>query len=110
MDIENLTLAQIKEIQSLVSRPKIRPLPFKVGEKYFIRTATLFHLGRLKEIVGEWLVLENASWIADTGRFHEFLMDGKCNEYESFVNDAFVPLSSVIDITKWNFDLYTGNK
>jgi len=110
MDIENLTLGQLKEIQQTVGSQKQKRLPFKVGEKYFIRTATFFQLGKLKEIVGEWLVLENASWIADTGRFYEFLKDGKCNEYESFTEDVYVPLSSVIDITIWSHALFKGNK
>lgn len=84
--------------------------PFEIGKKYFIRTATYFQLGRLKEIKGKWLILEEASWIADTGRFHEFLRDGKCNEYESFIEDVYIPLDSVIDITLWTHSLFKGNK
>jgi len=84
--------------------------PFKVGEKYFIRTATYFHLGRLKDISGKWLILEEACWIADTGRFHDFLKEGKCNEYEAFVEDVFISLDSVIDITKWSHELFKGQK
>lgn len=84
--------------------------PFVVGQKYFIRTATYFQLGRLKSIIGNFLVLENASWISDTGRFYEFLSRGTCSEYESFPNDVFVPMDSIIDATTWNFDLFTGNK
>jgi len=110
MDIENLTLGQLKEIQSTVGAISQKRLPFKVGEKYFIRTATYFQLGKLKEVVGDWLVLEQASWVADTGRFHEFLKEGKCNEYESFTEDVYVPIGSVIDITKWSHDLFKGNK
>ena len=110
MDLENLTLKQVKEIQSALRSPKESNHPFKVGEKYFIRTATFFQLGRLKEIKGKWLILEEASWIADTGRFHEFLRDGKCNEYESFTEDVYVPLDSVIDITVWTHSLFKGNK
>lgn len=110
MDIENLTLGQIKEIQLLCGTKNTNKPPFKIGEKYFIRTATYFHLGRLKEISEKWLILQEASWIVDTGRFFDFLKDGKCNEYESFQDDIFIPLDSVIDITKWNHDLFKGQK
>lgn len=110
MDIEKLTLGQIKEIQSLCGTKNVSRSPFKIGEKYFIRTATFFHLGRLKEVSGKWLILEDASWIADTGRFYDFLKNGKCNEYEGFQDDVFIPLDSVIDITKWKHELFKGNK
>lgn len=110
MDIENLTLGQLREIQSLCGTKTTNKNPFKIGEKYFIRTATYFHLGRLKEITGKWLILEEACWIADTGRFFEFLKDGKCNEYEAFQDDVLIPVDSIIDVTKWRHELFKGNK
>lgn len=110
MEIENLTLKQLREINSLTTKQSSIKHPFKIGEKYFIRTATFFQLGRLKEICGKWLILEDAAWIADTGRFHEFLKDGKCNEYEAFVDNVFIPIDSVIDITIWSHSLFKGNK
>ncbi len=110
MNLDELTMGQVKQIQSLLSPKQNARHPFTVGEKYFIRTATYFHVGRLKDVCGKWLVLEKASWIADTGRFHDFLKEGKCNEYESFVEDVFIPLDSVIDITKWTHALYEGQK
>lgn len=111
MDIESLTLKQIKEITSVVGPKTLQPkMPLTVGENYFIRTVTNYYTGHLKSITGRWLTLDNASWIADTGRFHEFLRDGKCNEYESFVDDVHVPIGSVVDITPWKHSLFKGNK
>lgn len=110
MDIENLTLGQLREIQATVGAKTSAKHPFKNGEKYFIRTATYFHLGRLKELCGKWIILEDASWIADTGRFYDFLKDGKCNEYESFQDPVFIPIDSIIDVTPWKHDLFKGQK
>ncbi len=110
MNLEELTLGQIKEIQTMCGTKNKNEAPFKIGEKYFIRTATYFHLGRLKELSGKWLILEDVSWIADTGRFYDFLKDGTCNEYESFQDDVYIPLDSVIDITKWKHELFKGQK
>lgn len=84
--------------------------PFEEGKKYFIRTATMAQLGKLKKVYKDYLVLENASWIADTGRFHDFLKKGECNEYEAFVNDCIVPTGSIIDATEWDHDLFKGQK
>lgn len=110
MDIDTLTLGQLKEIQSMCGTKETAKHPFKTGEKYFIRTATYFQLGRLKEVCGKWLILEEASWIADTGRFYDFLKDGKCNEYEAFQDDVIIPIDSIIDVTKWDHDLFKGKK
>lgn len=84
--------------------------PFVVGESYFIRTVTMYYVGRLKQLSGQWLILEEASWICDTGRFHDFLKDGKCNEYESFIDGVSIPSGSIIDVTKWEHSLFKGQK
>jgi hypothetical protein len=84
--------------------------PFKVGKSYVIRTATMIQLGKLKSVVGEFLILSDAVWVADTGRFHNFLKDGTVSEYEGFVNDCIVPTGSIIDATEWKHKLLSGQK
>ena len=44
-------------------------LPFEVGRSYFIRTVTYHLLGRVKSLVGRFIILEQASFVADSGRF-----------------------------------------
>lgn len=80
--------------------------PFSIGENYFIRTATYYQLGKLKAIRGEWLILEKASWIANTGHFNTFLNEATCPEYENFPNDVYVPFSAIIDATIWSHPLF----
>lgn len=79
------------------------PIPcfWKVGESYFIRTVTMHCLGKLKAVLPEELLLEQASWVADSGRFHECLRTGKLSEVEPFVNDVILNRSSIIDATIW---------
>jgi len=100
---ENMKKTKTKKMET-------KSTPFCVGKKYFVRTATMAQLGLLKAVVGDFLVLEKASWIADTGRFHEFLRDGTCSEYEGFPNNCIVPTGSIIDATEWSHDLFSGNK
>ena len=110
MDLESMTIGQFKELSAAMNQSKKRAVPFKVGDKLFIRTVTLYYTGEVKEIIGSWIVLKNAAWIADTGRFHDFLTTGKCNEYEGFPLDVKIPMDSVIDITEWSHKLFEGQK
>jgi hypothetical protein len=76
-------------------------LPFEVGEAYFIRTVTYHVLGRVKAIKGNFLVLNEASWIADSGRFNEAIGKGTLNEVE-YVGDAIVAINAISDAYPWN--------
>ena len=108
-----MEIEQIVALVRALDKPKDSSSPkhpLTLNTNYFIRTVTLYYTGRLKEIVGDWLVLEDATWIADTGRFHDFLKDGLCNEYESFVSSVRIPIGSIIDVTEWNHELFKGQK
>jgi hypothetical protein len=105
-----MTVKELKEIQGLLRPTVSSKAPLIVGEKVFIRTVTHYYTGKIKAIVGQWLILDEAAWIADTGRFHDFLKDGKCNEYEGFISDVKIPLGSIIDVTEWGHSLFKGQK
>ena len=75
-----------------------------IGGKYFFRTVTYFVLGRVKKQVGQFFELEDASWIPDTGRFMDFLKDGKLEEVEP-TGKHFVNIETVVDFFEWRFEL-----
>jgi len=72
-----------------------------IGKSYFIRTVTMNHIGRLININDKELLLEDASWIADSGRFHNALKDGELDEVEPFVSNVIINRDCIIDITEW---------
>lgn len=75
--------------------------PFKVGKSYHIRTVTMAHAGIVKSIDDKFIVLESASWVADTGRFNEYLKNtSKVKENEPFSNDVIVGLGAIVDATE----------
>lgn len=76
-------------------------VPFKVGKKYFIRTVTYFVTGKVKKIAGGFLVLEDAAWIADTGRFNEAINKGALSEVEPVNVLVFLNLNSITDGYEW---------
>jgi hypothetical protein len=103
----NLEEMNLKDILDLTKALGIKPddTAFETGKSYLIRTVTLYYTGRIKRITSKELVLEEAAWIPDTGRFNECLTDGKFNEVEPFQNDVIIPRDSIIDGTVWNHKL-----
>ena len=85
--------------------------PFmELGECYFIRTVTHYFTGRLIWVGEKELVLEDVCWIADTGRFNEFVKGGVGNETEPFPKGKSVIIGrgSIIDMVE--HDLILGVK
>lgn len=74
--------------------------PFKTGDSYFIRTVTYHFVGTIKEIVGKWIVLKDASWVADSGRFNEALEKGTLSEVE-YMDKAIINMDTITDATPW---------
>jgi hypothetical protein len=84
--------------------------PFEVGANYIIRTVSMIQTGRLVAITDNELVLEEACWVADTGRFSEFVKDmSKASEVEAIVGDFIVGRGGIIDAVKVD-NLYYGTK
>ena len=104
MDIDTLTLGEIKQIQTLIGTT-VDTHPYQIGKNYLIRTVTMIQTGKLVAVTNQELVLEEASWIADTGRFSECLKNGTFNEVEPFPGKVIVGRGSVIDATEFNHQL-----
>ena len=83
-----------------------KELPFKIGEQYYIRTVTHHQTGRVREIVGKFILLEEAAWIADSGRFMNAILEGKLDEVEP-VKECIVNTDSIIDAFIWAHALPT---
>lgn len=98
---DNLTLGEIKELMSLFSNNKENGCLWEIGKLYFIRTVTMHLIGKLEKVTDKELLLSSASWIADSGRFHDAIKTGKLNEVEPFVSDIIVGRGSIIDATEW---------
>lgn len=79
-------------------------VPFEIGKAYFIRTVTYHMTGRVKAIKGNFLVLEDAAWIADSGRFSDAIKSGEFKEVEP-VEDAIVNMGSISDAFEIKYKL-----
>ena len=76
--------------------------PWVIGKHYLIRTVTMIQVGRLVFVGDKELVLADAAWIADTGRFGDCLRNADViKESEPFVNPCIVGRGSIVDATEW---------
>lgn len=80
-----------------------------LGEKLFIRTLTYHLVGKVVAIVDHFFELEDASWVADSGRFMNAIKEGKLNEVEP-VGRAWVSAEAITDMFPWNHDLPKAQK
>lgn len=73
--------------------------PWEVGKVYFIRTVTYHLTGRIKWVGKMELVVTEAAWIADSGRFTDALKKEEFDEVEPFPVGAEVIIGrhSIID-------------
>lgn len=72
--------------------------PYKIGESYLIRTVTMIITGRVLSVGDKEIVVEDAAWIADTGRFSNCLKEGDYNEVEPFPDgEVIVGRNAVVD-------------
>jgi hypothetical protein len=73
--------------------------PWEIGKTYLIRTVTMIDTGRLVAVTPQELVLEDAAWIADTGRFALAVKTAEFDEVEPFPDGrrVIVGRGSVID-------------
>ena len=103
MDIDKLTIGELKQLTALLGTKDNGSHPWQIGKCYVIRTVTMMNYGKLVAVHGQELVLEDAAWIADSGRFHDFLKDpNKCNEMEPFTAPIIVGRGSIIDAQEIN--------
>jgi len=75
--------------------------PFEIGAVYLIRTVTMIDTGRVVAANDKWIVLEEAAWIADTGRFSDALASCVFHEVEPFPDGrVIIGAGSIIDALK----------
>ncbi len=80
---------------------------FKNGEKYIIRTVTMYYVGVVISESDRFVQLDKAAWVADTGRWSKALETGELSEVEMFHKKSFpkVQIASIVDFSIWQHDL-----
>ena len=117
MDIKELTEAvrQARDLLAAFEAPASVPVqtteashqryPIAIGQAYFFRGVTYHWTGRVKAVVGSFAVLEEAAWIASSGRFSATIAEGTTGEVEAMPDRAFVNMDTCVDIIPWDHAL-----
>jgi hypothetical protein len=71
-----------------------------INAAVFIRTVTHHYTGALIAYDAHWIVLHDAAWIADDGRFADFLKTGEAREVEPYPDGpVLIGVGAVLDIS-----------
>lgn len=98
MNIDDMKVGDLKQLAGLFGMGKSDSGPWELGKIYLIRTVTMIDTGRLVAVTPQELVLEDAAWIADTGRFSQAVEKAEFGEVEPFPQGrVIVGRGSVID-------------
>jgi len=91
MNINDLTLGQIKEIKTLLGEaPTKQSSAYPVGKNVIVRTITMIYTGVLEQVTETDFILRQCAWIPETGRYAEFVEKGVVNECEPYPEDLIV--------------------
>lgn len=83
---------------------------FEIGKCYLIRTVTMHYTGRIVSVTDSDVVLEDAAWIADTGRFADALKSGSLLEVEPYPGRVAVCRGAMVDFSEWSHALPRAQK
>ncbi len=104
LEVSEETYELIKDQLKETEKIDLSVVEDMVGKSFYLRTVTYHLVGRVEKIFGNFLQLEEASWIADSGRFMQTIKNGELDEVEP-VGVGFVNLGAVVDFFPWNHPL-----
>lgn len=98
MDIEKITIGEAKQLAAMFGGKPDAVGPWEIGKNYLIRTVTMIDTGVLVAVTEHELVLEEAAWVADTGRFAQAVESASFGEVEPFpAGKVIIGRGSIID-------------
>ena len=105
MNIEDLTLKQIRELQSLIqpslgAAPGYTPTHPLIGKNVIVRTVTMIYTGRFEGMTQQDYILVDCSWIPETDRFMQFVAEGKVRECEPYPDGlpVYINRGALLDV------------
>lgn len=90
-------------------------IPLGVGAPIFLRTLTNYYLGYYGGDYGEYILIDSAIWVANTGRYGDFMqngadLDAPGLELEAADNTLYVNAKTVVDVCRWRHAMPTADQ
>jgi len=104
IEVSEETYEKIKEQIGVEDVFDINSYDDMIGKKLFFRTVTYHYTGKITKIVGNFIGLSDAAWIADSGRFMDFLKSGKASEVEP-IGEMLLNMNTIVDAIPFNHEL-----
>lgn len=94
---------ELEELMRLLT--SVNTHSFQIGKSYLIRTVTMHYTGRVRTVTDSDVVLDDAAWIADTGRYSDSLKNGQLSEVEPYPSSVCVSREAIVDFCEWTHEL-----
>jgi len=110
---DDLTIGQLKEITKLVScENNVSKSNYPVGNNVIVRTVTMIYTGKLISVTDSDFILNECSWIPETGRYMDFVENGTVNECEPYPSDldVYINRGSLLDMCELKKSLPRSQK
>ncbi len=109
MDKAKVGEAILKTLESEGCLPQTEAVPerpeLQAGLNVFVLSVTRYYIGRLVKVDADFLYLDHASWIAETGRFHKAVAEGReaLAEVEPYPADRIVRVArgALVEVSDW---------
>jgi len=101
----------IRSKSNNTSSPKIQS-PIRMGNDVLVRTVTTYEIGKVVSITKDAIILDNASWVAHTGRLHNAMKSGfDANaELEPYNGAVEIKQGAIVTSLNWKHGLPTDQK
>ena len=96
-----------KAVAAAIPVAKTGQSPVRVGNTVYIRTVTHHYTGRIVALDAQEIVLVDAAWVVDSGRWADAIATGTLNEVEPYLDGVTVAVNrgAVCDVCDWTSDL-----
>jgi hypothetical protein len=75
---------------------------YPVGEAVYVRTVTYHYTGRISRVTPGEVVLTDAAWVADSGRWAAALATGSLSEVEPYPEgEVAISRGAIVDVCRW---------
>ena len=92
-------MAECEDLQALRAQADSDPAvaPWRLGQAYLIRLVTHYWTGRLVSVTQHEIVITEAAWIPDTGRYSTCVTSGTPTEVEPVDGRVILGRGAVVD-------------